>query len=385
MRSLFNQILTCCFCLALLVTSCTKSNEFTIEGVVTGADGQTLVLNHVGLTAVNKIDSVKLNSNGKFSFKKARTEYPEFYQLQLKGNLINLAVDSTEVISVHADAGTFATSYSVDGSENSKAIKTIALAHLDANQIIHKLRQQLSEKQISESEFENQMLEAIENYKEVARKYIYSAPMSTAAYFALFQKSDGLLFFDLYDRTDSKSFAAVATSFDHFYPESERSKRLHDLALQSIKVTRVKRDVDMRNIATKEVSLLEIKLPNVKGDTISLSDVSTNKLTLLNFTIFQAGWSDELNTLLSELFAKYHNRGLEVYQISLDSDVHLWKNKAYNFPWYSVYDEQSVYSQVAALYNVKHLPTIYIIDKKGNITKKVESLDLLESDVQKYL
>ena len=44
--------------------------------------------------------------------------------------------------------------------------------------------------------------------------------MSAAAYFALFQQIDGLLFFDLYDKNDSKAYGAVATSFDHYYPES---------------------------------------------------------------------------------------------------------------------------------------------------------------------
>lgn len=371
--------------LALLATSCSNSNEFKIEGIVNGADGKMLVLNHVGLSSVDKIDSVKLNSNGKFSFKKERTQYPEFYQLQLNGNLINLAVDSTETIEVRADAGTFATSYTVEGSENSKAIKNIALAQLDATQIIRKLRKQLEEKQISSDEYENEMLEAIENYKEVARKYIYSAPMSTAAYFALFQKIDGLLFFDLYDRTDSKSFGAVATSYDHFYPESERSKRLHTLALQSLKVIRGKRDIDLTNIETKEVSLLEVELPGVNGEKIKLSDISKDKTAIINFTVFQAEWSDELNNLLLDMHTKYHDKGLEIYQVSLDTDEHLWKNKAHVLPWHCVHDPQSVYSQVAALYNVKQLPSTYIIDKKGNISKKVEALDKLESNLKPFL
>ncbi len=367
--------------LTILVASCGKSNEFTVEGVINGADGQTLYLTHVGLSSVDKIDSVKLNPSGKFSFKKPKTAFPDFYQIQLNGNLINFAIDSTETITIQADAGTFATSYSIEDSENNKAIKNIALAQLDANQVISKLRKQHQDKQLSDEEFTVQIQEAIDNYKEIATKYIYGAPMSTAAYFALFQTFDGLLLFDLYDSNDSKAFAAVATSYDYKYPESERAKHLHNLALQSIKVTRAKRDVDFSNIETKEVSYLEIELPNVKGEKIKLSEISQNKVTLINFTVYQAEWAEELNGYLDNIYQKYSNRGLTIYQVSLDTDEHLWKNIAYTKPWYTVHDPQSVYSKIAAMYNVKQLPCIYIIDKKGNLTKKVETLENLEKDL----
>ena len=89
-----------------------------------------------------------------------------------------------------------------------------------------------------------------------ARKYIYSAPMSTAAYYALFQQIDGLLFFDLYDRDDVKAYGAVATSYDHFYPGSPRSKHLYNLTLQSMKVLRAQRPVNLDDVKTTEVSFL---------------------------------------------------------------------------------------------------------------------------------
>ena len=102
---------------------------------------------------------------------------------------------------------------------------------------------------MADSVYSRQVLEAAEAYKDVARKYIYSAPMSAAAYFALFQQIDGLLFFDLYDKNDSKAYGAVATSFDHYYPESPRAKHLYNLALQSIKVIRSQRPMDLDKVA----------------------------------------------------------------------------------------------------------------------------------------
>ena len=385
MKQISTRLLTALGLCMFLFSACNNSSEFTVKGVVTGADGQLMYLENVGISNVVTLDSIKLAPGGKFKFTEKRPEYPDFYRLRLNNQLINFAVDSTETISFVADAGTFATSYSVEGSENSKAIKTITLAQLDANQAISRLRKEYEDKMISDTTYRTKVLAAADAYKEVARKYIYSAPMSTAAYFALFQQIDGLLFFDLYDRNDVKAYGAVATSYDHTYPESPRSKHLYNLTLQSMKVLRAQRPVDYSNVETKEISFLDIELPDVRGEVVKLSTVAPGKVVLINFTAYQTEWSPALNMALGELYTKYHDQGLEIYQVSLDSDFHFWRNGASNLPWVTVHDPQSVYSQVAGLYNVKQLPAIFILDRKGNLVKRVEDVKKLESDVKKVL
>lgn len=385
MKQISTQLLAVCCLLFGVLTACHKDSGFTVKGVVSGADGQTMYLENVGVSSVQLMDSVKLTAAGKFEFTKPRPQFPDFYRLRLNNQLINFAIDSTEIVSFVADAGTFATSYTVEGSENCKAIKNITLSQLDANQAINRLRKEYEEKQIADTAYAQKIVEVANAYKEVARKYIYSAPMSTAAYFALFQQIDGLLFFDLYDREDSKAYGAVATSYDHYYPESPRSKHLYNLALQSLKVIRGQRPINLDSIKTQEVEYMNIELPNIKGEVQKLSEVSEGKVTLLNFTAYQTEWSPALNMSLGDLYAKYHAQGLEIYQISLDSDTHLWRNAASNLPWVCVLDPQSVYSQVAALYNVKQLPALFILDRKGALVKRVEDPKKLESDIKAVL
>ena len=374
MKQISTRLLTVLGLCMFFLSACNNSSDFTVKGVVAGADGQLMYLENVGISNVVTLDSIKLAPGGKFKFTEKRPEYPDFYRLRLNNQLINFAVDSTETISFVADAGTFATSYSVEGSENSKAIKAITLAQLDANQAISRLRKEYEDKMISDTTYRMKVLAAADAYKEVARKYIYSAPMSTAAYFALFQQIDGLLFFDLYDRKDVKAYGAVATSYNHTYPESPRSKHLYNLTLQSMKVLRAQRPVDYSNVETKEISFLDIELPDVPG-----------KVVLINFTAYQTEWSPALNMALGELYTKYHDQGLEIYQVSLDSDFHFWRNGASNLPWVTVHDPQSVYSQVAGLYNVKQLPALFILDRKGNLVKRVEDVKKLEADVKAVL
>lgn len=385
MKRLSIYLLAVCGVLLVLFSACHNDANFTVKGVVSGGDGQVMYLENVGVSSVELLDSVKLTAAGKFEFSRPRPAFPDFYRLRLNNQLINFSIDSTETISFVADAGTFATSYSVEGSENCKAIKNITLAQLDATQAISRLRKEYEAKQLADTAYAARVIEVANTYKEAARKYIYTAPMSTAAYFALFQQIDGLLFFDLYDKEDSKAYGAVATSYNHFYPESPRSKHLYNLALQSLKVLRGQRPVNLDSVETKEIDYLDIELPDVKGQLRKLSEVAPGKVTLINFTAFQTEWSPALNMTLGELYAKYQSKGLEIYQVSLDRDVHLWRNGASNLPWICVLDPQSVYSQIAALYNVKQLPALFLLDRKGVLVKRIEDPNKLESDVKSQL
>jgi peroxiredoxin len=368
----------------IFLTACSDEN-FTVKGVVSGADGQTMFLEHVGVSSVGVLDSVKLNAAGKFTFKQPRPEYPDFYRFRLNNQLINFSIDSTEILTFTADAGTFATSYMIEGSENSKAIKQITLAQLDANQAIGRLRKDYDSKLISDTTYRTQVLEAADAYKDVAWKHIYSTPMSTTAYFALFQTIDGLLFFNLYDKNDSKAYGIVATSFDHYYPENPRTKHLHNLALQSIKVIRQQRVLETDRINLQEINYLDISLTNLRGEVVKLSSVANNKTVLVNFTAYQSEWSPALNMNLAELYEKYKAKGFEIYQVSLDIDTHFWKNVSSKLPWICVHDPESAYSQIAALYNVKQLPALFLINKKGEIVKRIEDINTLDGDIRKAL
>ncbi|MDR1116248.1 MAG: AhpC/TSA family protein [Tannerella sp.] len=380
------RFLTVC-CLCIIISGCGKPDKFTVKGIVAGATGQTLYLENTGLSTVTPIDSFKLKPDGKFLFKQKRPEYPDFYRLKLKNQTIpiHFSIDSTETVTFIADAHSFATSYTVEGSENSKAIKEITLAQMDANQEIHKLRDSYGMNLIPDTTYQESALKAIKSYKDIALKYIFGAPASPTAYFALFQQIDGLWFFDLYDRTDSKAYGAVATSYKAYYPESPRSKQLESLALQSLRVTRGERRSGLNLEDAKEVNFIDIDLPNINNSKIKLSDIVQGKAVLVVFTAYQTDWSPAFNIKLNELYNKYKERGFDIYQVSLDSDMHFWKNVVSNIPWTSVRDPQSVYSSIAAIYNVRQLPALFLINKKGEMSKRIESIEAIENDIKSVL
>lgn len=379
------KMLTLVGVLGLMFSACNKQNTFTVKGVVSGAEGETLYLENVGVGAITLMDSVKLSSNGEFSFTKARPAYPDFYRFRLEGQLINFPIDSLETLSFVADADNFATSYSVEGSEKAKEVKHITLLQLDANQSIVKARRSLDSKEITDTTYQRIVKKAADKYRQEGLAQIYKDPLSMASYYALFQKVNGLLFFDPYNKEDLRAYAAVATSFDHYYPKSPRSMQLKNLTLRSMKLLRGERAINLDNVKTTEVSYVDIELPDEYNKLIKLSDVAKNKLTLISFTAYQMDWSPGLNMRLGELYTKYHAKGMNVYQVSLDADENFWKNAASNLPWTCVRDAKTVYSQIAVIYNVRQLPALFILDKNGTLVKRVTKLEDLETDVKKYL
>ena len=377
---LFKNLLLCF--LGVMIAGCKNTSVFKVEGVVAGAAGQMLYLENTGLSSTILLDSVKLKTDGKFSFKRPRPEYPDFYRLRINNELIHFSVDSTETITFTADAHSFATSYQVEGSENSKSFKEITLARLDANQEIQNLRNSYGMNLIPDTIYQSSILDVVKAYKEIANKYIYGAPKSPTAYFALFQQIDGMLLYDLYDSADSKAFGAVATSYKTFYPESPRAKQLENLALQSLKITRNERLKTLELSNAVEVNYIDIELPDVNDRNIKLSDIAAGKTVLVVFTVFQTEWSQSLTAGLTNIYQNYKDKGFEIYQVSLDSDVHFWKNAAINLPWITVHDPQTIYSSIAATYNIRGLPALFLIDKKGNLVKRIDSVDTLEGDIQ---
>ena len=110
---------------ALVLASCNKEPKFNIKGTVSDAEGKMLYLEASGIEGTEPLDSVKLKSDGEFSFKQLRPESPEFYRLRVGEKVINFSVDSIETLDVKARYNDFSTGYSIDGSANCTKIKEL--------------------------------------------------------------------------------------------------------------------------------------------------------------------------------------------------------------------------------------------------------------------
>ena len=319
---------------AIALSACDSEPKFKVEGEVAGADGKTLYLEASALEGIVPMDSVKLAGSGTFSFKGNRPESPEFYRLRIEDKVINFSVDSTETLRFKAGYEDFATNYTVEGSPNCEKIKELSLMQLQLQSKADALAQAMQSRTIGVDVYQDSLLSMIQRYKDdVKVRYIFSAPNTASAYFALFQKLNNYLIFDpLNSRDDIKCFAAVATSLNNYYPHADRSKNLYNIVIKGMKNTRVpQQTAEAPAIEMHETGVIDIELRDMKGNVRKLSELK-GKVVALDFTIYQTAVSASRNYLLRELYDKYAASGLEIYQVSLDADEHYWKTTADNLP-----------------------------------------------------
>ena len=373
---------------ALTITACSSGPKFQVNGDVSGADGKMLYLEASGLEGIVPLDSVKLKGEGTFSFKQPRPESPEFYRLRIDDKIINFSVDSIETIQIKAPYVDFSTTYTVEGSENSNKIKELTLKQIRLQKEVDNLLASLRSNGIGHDVFEDSLATLLNNYKEdVKVNYIFAAPNTAAAYFALFQKLNNYLIFDpLNNKDDVKCFAAVATSLNNAFPHAVRSKSLYNNVIKGMKNTRQPQTKALEIPQDKivETGIIDIALRDVKGNVRKLTDLK-GKVVLLDFSVFQSPAGAPHNLMLRELYNTYAKEGLEIYQVSLDADEHYWKTAADNLPWVCVRDGNGVYSTNVAVYNVRQVPSIFLINRNNELKLRGEDIKDLEAAVKSLL
>ena len=361
------------------LSACNNEPAFTVEGEITDAAEKMLYLEQTGLESIVPLDSVKLSEGGSFSFSASRPEAPDYYRLRIDNKIINFAVDSTETVTVKANYGTFSTGYQIEGSENNTKIKELVLLQAGLQADVNRVAQSGLPIGIAQDSIQRM----VNTYKnEVKRNYIFAEPNKTYAYFALFQQLNGYMIFDpLTNREDVKCFAAVATSMNNLYPHADRSRNLYNMVIKGMKNTRAPQakplDIPMDKI--EETSIIDIPLRDVDGKLHHLTDLK-GKVVLIDFTVYGASESGARNLLLRELYNKYHEQGLEIYQVSLDTDEHFWKTAADNLPWICVRDPEGPYSTFVRLYGVAQLPSSFLVNRNNELSLRVDAktdLDVL--------
>lgn len=334
------------------------------------------------------LDSVKLKGNGTFSFSQARPESPEFYRLRIEDKVINFSVDSIESIQIKAPYTDFSTAYTVEGSENSKKIKELTIKQIQLQKDVDNLLEAVRNNKITHDTFDSNLNRQLTAYKEdVKKNYIFAAPNTAAAYFALFQKLNNYLIFDpLNNKEDIKCFAAVATSLNNMFPHAVRSKNLYNIVIKGMKNTRQPQakaaDIPQEKIV--ETGIIDIALRDIKGNVRKLTDLK-GKVVLLDFSVFQSPGGSAHNLMLRELYNTYASKGLEIYQVSLDADEHYWKTSASNLPWICVRDGNGVYSTNVAVYNVRQVPSVFLINRDNELKLRGEDIKSLEAAVKSLL
>ena len=371
---------------AITIASC-DNKKFTVEGQIENAKDSVLYFENVGLEGIQVLDSVKLNDNGDFSFSEAANLAPEFYRLRIANQIINVSIDSTETVQIKAGYPDMASNYTVSGSDNCEKIKELTLKQMALQSQVISLQQNTT---LGVNTANDSIQSLINAYKEdVKINYIYKEPMKAYSYFALFQALGNYLIFNpRTNKDDIKAFAAVATSWDTYYPHAERGQNLHNIAIEGMKNQRIvaaqNADIQVEASKVQEAGVLDIALIDNKGQERHLTDLK-GQVVLLDFHIFALEDSPTRIIMLRELYNKYHAQGLEIYQVSLDNDEHFWKQQTAALPGINVRDADGINSQRLMMYNIQAVPDFFVIDRGNNIVKRAAQIKDLEAEIKSLL
>lgn len=391
MKKTFTRV----FSIALLVvavlnfTACNKQN-FNVNGTISEAKDSILYFENMSLNGPEVVDSVRLNADGVFHFSAKATGSPEFYRLRIAGQIINVAADSTENITIKAVFPTMSDGYEVSGSEECSKIKELALMQMRLQTQIDAIAKSPD---LGVDAVEDSVAKVLDVYKNnVKLNYIFKQPMKAYAYFALFQTvilgdANVLIFNPRSSSADVKVFAAVATSWDTYYPQSLRGENLHNIAIAGMKNVRIIHNEAARSIDADKVDvsgLIDIALRDNKGRLRRLKELK-GRVVMLDFHLFAGEGSLKRIMMLRDLYNKYHAMGFEIYQVSVDPDEHFWKQQTAALPWISVRDEAGVRSSNLVSYNVQSLPTFFLIDRNNVLQKRDAQIKDLDATLRAML
>lgn len=373
----------------LSLGSCSEK-KFNINGTITQAKDSVLYLENMSLNGPKAVDSVKLDENGNFEFKQKAPDAPEFYRLRIANQMVNLAVDSTESITVKAAYPTMSVNYEVSGSEECAKIRDLAYMQLALQRQVTAIANSPT---LGVQAVEDSVTKVLEVYKnKVKLNYIFKEPMKAYSYYALFQtivlgNANILIFNPRSSKDDVKVFAAVATSWDTYFPKAERGLNLHNIAIEGMKNVRFAENNARQTISADKVKVagvIDIALTDNHGRVRKLTDLK-GKVVLLDFQAFAAEGSLKRIMMMREIYNKYHDRGFEIYQVSFDPEEHFWKTKTAALPWVSVWDENGTRSTVLSQYNVQTLPTFFLIDRNNTLQKRDAQIKDLDAEIQALL
>ena len=130
----------------------------------------------------------------------------------------------------------------------------------------------------------------------------------------------------------------------------------------------IKERVDRLSKTDSGAKAPDFTLNDLEGNTVTMSTVK-GKIKIIDFWASWCGPCRLNNPALKEIYADFHDKGLEIIGVSLDDEKEDWAFAVEKdgLGWINVSSLKGWDCEVARLYNVKGIPALYVLDENNNI------------------
>lgn len=371
--------------MGIIFSSCSDKQvaNTSISGRFVGSNVDSVFLERISdkFDMSERVGAVAIEEDGAFAFdfNIEAGETPRFYRLTFanKCRPVTLVVAAGDDIKLES-AGNIFLNYSVEGSEESALIAEFIHDYFASADDLANIADNLLRDHGRDAALERQAYNLARNAMLAQVRFVGSHQSNLASIYALRHRVAEQYIPQLDGQgINIVHYRSVLEGVKQSYPNSPYVAILERNIADSEAFARV-----TDNIA--EISYPELELTDIYGTKHKLSDLD-GKVVLLYFWSALNPMCNQLNADLKAIYEKYHDKGFEIYHVSVDSDKTVWieATTTQKLPWSTLYTAGDM--RVVELYNVQKIPTTYIISRDGDISEVRESVGSIEREVERLL
>lgn len=352
-----------------------RTGSFELKGTLSNSNGETIYLEKLINPQPVVVDSTVIDEQGNFEFK-TYTPHIGFYRIKLnQQNFAMLVLDSTDKVKVTANLKDLARTYKVEGSPETALFveynditnkKNIRMDSLNQafQAIVQTIKMDSLKMDSLSNIFEKPFNEIMNDFNTVIAEKITKNPAMYASMIAI-QGMEPDKFAHLYKILDE--------GLNKKYPSDKGVRMFHDVVTKMLATT----------IGQQAP---EIVLPTPDDKELALSSFK-GKIVLVDFWASWCGPCRKEMPNVVKAYAKYKDKGFEIYGVSLDQDKGRWVEAIQKdgITWPQVSDLKYWDSYAAKLYAVEGIPYTVLLDKEGKIIAKNLRGAELEKAIEKAI
>jgi thiol-disulfide isomerase/thioredoxin len=329
-------------------------NSFSIKVQSDLAPNTLVILSRITDVKLEIEDSAIVDKNGQLSFEGEGLDESTIYYLTIngtsppgipvvleKGAKVKLNLTSKDGYQIQMTGGKYNEAmvklFNIyTGSERDMNAFNAEVAKIDATTVTEELRANTTKRYNSLIKARSQNIE----------NFIKSEPGSPVTYFAVKY---------LFQKLEPKLVLLGSDKLNKDLPGSTYAENL---------------DLIAKKLGPTVVGAVapDISLTTPEGEALALSSLR-GKVVLIDFWASWCGPCRKENPHVKEIYAKYNDKGFEIYAVSLDRTKSQWVGAIAKdgLPWKHVSELKGWSGAVSKQYNVSSIPQTFLLDQEGRI------------------